>query len=201
MTRLETAFVRFDAANAEDPTEIDVGGCSRPAELVYGERMTAALQRLYPEASEALQLAARAQHLRRWTVPRESYPMDRPGYLRWRNDLKRKHAEWAGAILADCGYADAEIARVASLIRKENLKRDPEAQALEDVAAIVFLEHYAADFVPKHDAEKVVSILAKTLNKMSDHGRKAATELPVPPQFRDLVARAIEARSQQSAAP
>ena len=108
--------------------------------------MTAALGRLYPDASEALQLAARAQHIRRWTVPRASYPMDRAGYLRWRKDLKRKHAEWAGDILADCGYAEDEIARVGSLIRKENLKRDAEAQALEDVASIVFLEHYAADF-------------------------------------------------------
>ena len=195
MSRLESAYARIDAANAADPTLIEVDGRTRPAELVYGERMTSALGRLYPEASEALQLAARAQHLRRWTVPRASYPMDRPGYLRWRNDLKRKHAEWASVILADCDYAADEIARVASLIRKENLKRNVETQALEDVASIVFLEHYAADFAPKHDPEKVISILAKTLNKMSAHGRSAAMELPMPPALRDLIAKALAANA------
>jgi hypothetical protein len=198
VSRLETAYARIDAANAEDPTLIDVDGRSRPAELVYGERMTRVLGRLYPDASEALKLAIRAQHLRRWTVPRASYPMDRPGYLRWRNDLKRKHAEWAGAILADCDYAADEIARVGSLIRKENLKRDPEAQALEDVASIVFLEHYAADFAPKHDAAKVAAILAKTLAKMSGHGRKAALDLPLPPALHDLI---VEATAAGPAAP
>jgi hypothetical protein len=191
MSRLETAYEKIDAANAEDPTLIEVDGRSRPAELVYGERMTSALDRVYPDASEALKLAVRAQHLRRWTVPRASYPMDRPGYLRWRNDLKRKHAEWASAILADCDYAADEIARVASLIRKENLKRNAEAQALEDVASIVFLEHYASDFAPKHEPEKVVDILAKTLKKMSEHGRNAAVALPLPPGLRDLIAKAI----------
>jgi hypothetical protein len=195
MSRLESAYARIDAANAEDPTQIEVDGRMRPAELAYGERMTSALGRLYPDASEALQLAVRAQHIRRWTVPRASYPMDRPGYLRWRNDLKRKHAEWASAILADCDYAADEIARVASLIRKENLKRNAEAQALEDVASIVFLEHYAADFAPKHDPEKVISILAKTLNKMSAHGRSAAMELPMPPALRDLIAKALAANA------
>jgi hypothetical protein len=191
VSRLDSAYAEIDAANAEDPTLIDVDGRSRPAELVYGERMTRALGELYPDASEALKLAVRAQHIRRWTVPRASYPMDRPGYLRWRTDLKRKHAEWAGAILASCGYSTDEIARVGSLIRKENLKQDPEAQALEDVASIVFLKHYAADFAPKHDAGKLVGILAKTLAKMSSHGRSAAMDLPLPAAVRDLIAKAV----------
>jgi hypothetical protein len=184
------AFDRIDAANGEDPNRIEVEGASLPAELVYGERMSAALSRLYPEASEALQLAARAQHLRRWTVARSSYPMNRPGYLRWRSDLKRKHAEWAGAILESCGYSGAEVARVASLIRKENLKTDPEAQALEDVAAIVFLESYAEHFARKHDTHKVVGILSKTFAKMSEHGRQAVAGLALPPLLRELLDRA-----------
>jgi len=165
MSRLESAYARIDAANAEDPTLIEVDGCSRPAELVYGERMTSALGRLYPDASEGLLLAVRAQHIRRWTVPRASYPMDRPGYLRWRNDLKRKHAEWASAILADCDYAADEIARVASLIRKENLKRNAEAQALEDVASIVFLEHYAADFALKPERQRRRALCTRTQSR------------------------------------
>ncbi len=188
MSRLETAYARIDAANAEDPTRVTVDGRLKPAELVYGERMTATLARLYPEASETLKLAVRAQHLRRWTVPRESYPMDRTGYLRWRNDLKRRHAEWAGAILAECGYAPAEIERVGALIRKENLKRDAEAQALEDVAALVFLEHYLDDFAAKHDDAKLAGILAKTLAKMSEKGREAALLLDLSSRIRTLIA-------------
>ncbi len=109
------------------------------------------LDQFDPDAPELLRLAARAQHIRRWTVPRTDYPMDRAGYHRWRNDLKRKHAEWAGEILKSCGYSDAEIARAGALIRKENLRGDAEAQTLEDVACLVFLEHYAADFATKHE--------------------------------------------------
>jgi hypothetical protein len=187
MSRLDNAFAKIDAANAEDPTLILVDGVERPAELVYGERMSETLARIYPEASEALKLAIRAQHIRRWTVPRSSYPMDRVGYLRWRKDLQKKHADWTGAIMAECGYAEGEISRVASLIRKENLKRDAEAQALEDVAAIVFLEHYAVPFAAKHEAEKVKDILAKTMNKMSDYGRKAALRIDLPLAVASLV--------------
>lgn len=187
MSRLHDAFAKIDAANAEDPTLIPVDGVERPAELVYGERMSATLARLHPDASETLKLAIRAQHIRRWTVPRSSYPMDRVGYLRWRKDLQRKHAEWAGAILAECGYPEDVISRVASLIRKENLKRDAEAQALEDVAAIVFLEHYAVPFAAKHEPAKVKDILAKTMNKMSEYGREAALRLDLPPAVASLV--------------
>ena len=194
MDRLSLAFSGIDAANSRDPSRVPVDREARPAELVYGERMSAMLARVYPDASEALRLAARAQHIRRWEVPRATYPMDRPGYLRWRKDLQRRHAEWAGAILADCGYGVGEIARVGSLIRKENLRRDPEAQALEDVAALVFLAHYAADFAAKHPPEKVVSILAKTLAKMSAHGKEAAVTLDLPPAVRSaLEAAAAEA--------
>ncbi|WP_334150006.1 DUF4202 domain-containing protein [Hyphomicrobium sp.] len=181
MDRLSTAIARIDAANGADPHRIPLDGADVPAELAYGQRMSAMLARVYPETSEALQLAARAQHIRRWEVPRSSYPMDRGGYLRWRKELGRKHAEWAGEILAACGYGEEEIARVGSLLRKENLRRDPETQALEDVAALVFLAHYAEDFAAKHPPEKVVSILAKTLAKMSEHGKRAATTLDLPP--------------------
>ena len=191
MDRLSTAIARIDAANGADPHRIPLDGADVPAELAYGQRMSAMLARVYPEASEALQLAARAQHIRRWEVPRSSYPMDRGGYLRWRKELGRKHAEWAGEILAACGYGEEEIARVGSLLRKENLRRDPETQALEDVAALVFLAHYAEDFAAKHPPEKVVSILAKTLAKMSEHGKRAATTLDLSPAVRHALEAAI----------
>lgn len=190
-SRLATAFAAIDVANAEDASRVDVGGDGRPAELVYGERMSQVLGDLYPEASEALQLAARAQHIRRWTVPRETYPMDRTGYLRWRSDLKRRHADMAGEIMRAVGYDAAEIARVGSLIRKERLKQDAESQALEDVACIVFLKHYIDEFVAKHDDAKLISILRKTWAKMSPVGHQAALALPFSPRVGDLVGRAL----------
>lgn len=189
--RFWRAIARIDDANAEDPNRIDDLGGARPAELVYSERMTRTLARLYPDASELLGLAARAQHIRRWTVPRSDYPQDRIGYRRWRNELKHRHAEMAGRILADCGYREEEIARVGSLIRKEHLKTDPEAQALEDVVCLVFLEHYFADFSRKHEAEKLVTILRKTWTKMSDTGQTAALALPFEPEIKDLIERAL----------
>lgn len=191
--RLADTIAAIDAANAADPTLIAVGGESRPAEVVYGERMTAALATLHPDASEALQLASRAQHIRRWTIPRASYPMDRTGYLRWRTDLKRRHAEMAAAIMQANGYAEGEIARVGALIRKERLKHDAEAQALEDVACIVFLEHYVDDFAAKHDDAKLISILRKTWVKMSPHGHAAALKLELSPRVSALVGRALQA--------
>lgn len=197
MDRLNTAIAKIDAANSGDPNRIRLDGAEAPAELAYGQRMSAMLARVYPDASEALRLAARAQHIRRWEVPRSTYPMDRPGYLRWRKDLGRKHAEWAGEILAACGYDADEIARVGSLLRKENLRRDPETQALEDIAALVFLAHYAEDFAAKHPPEKVISILTKTLGKMSEHGKASASKLDLPTEVRH----ALEAAAARSDDP
>ena len=157
--------------------------------------LSAMLARVYPKASEALRIAARAQHIRRWEVPRATYPMDRPGYLRWRKDLGRKHAEWTGEILARCGYGETEIARVGALVRKDNFRRDAEAQAVEDVASLVFLAHYAGDFAAKHEPEKVVGILAKTLGKMSEHGKLAAAGIELSPGVRA----ALEAAAAQAA--
>ncbi|MGQ0673407.1 MAG: DUF4202 domain-containing protein [Hyphomicrobium sp.] len=189
-SRFESAIADIDAANAADPNTIADHGDARPAELVYGERMTAMLMQFFPSATEALRLAARAQHIRRWTVPRASYPMDRAGYHRWRNDLKRRHAEWASEILATRDYPADEIARVAKLIRKEELRTDPEAQTLEDVACLVFLQHYAPSFASRHPADKVRDILRKTWAKMSERGQGAALGLPLVDGVRTLLAEA-----------
>jgi hypothetical protein len=191
MDRRNAALAGIDAANGKDPNRVRIDGADQPAELIYGQRMSAMLARVYPDASEALELAVRAQHIRRWEIPRATYPMDRPGYLRWRKELGRKHAEWAGEILASCGYSPDEIARVGSLLRKENLRKDPETQALEDVAALVFLAHYAEDFAAKHAPDKVVTILAKTLTKMSEHGKSAAASLDLPPAVRHALEAAV----------
>jgi sirohydrochlorin ferrochelatase len=184
-------MARIDAANGEDPNLVVIDGTTQPAELLYSQRMSATLDSFVPEASEALKLAARAQHLKRWTIPRSTYPMDRTGYHRWRGELKRKHAEWTSAILAECGINDDTTKQVARLIRKEDLKTDPEAQALEDVACLVFLQHYAAEFASKHDRAKMLSILRKTWGKMSEAGQRAARGLPLDDAVRALVDEAL----------
>ena len=189
--RFEHAVAHFDRANATDPRREPVGGEPQPRELVYARRMTAALERFAPDAPEAVRLAARCQHIRRWTIPRDRYPAGRDGYRRWRTDLGRFHADTAGEILREVGYDDGTIAHVQALVRKERLKADPDAQLLEDVICLVFLQHYLADFAAQHDEEKLTDILRKTWRKMSDRGRSAAREVDLPVELRAMVARAV----------
>jgi hypothetical protein len=195
--RFQAAIERIDRANREDPNREVWEGVEYPKELLYAERMTRWLARLAPEASEPLRLAVRAQHLRRWESPRSAYPMDRAGYHRWRSDLQRFHAEAAGEILREVGYDDATIGRVQSLLRKERLKLDSEAQILEDVACLVFLESYFADFAQRHDEEKLIPIIRRTWAKMSEQGRQAALSLPLSPDYLALIQRALTGDPQE----
>ena len=189
--RFAAAFERFDAANARDPNVTIVAGQPQPKELVYAKRMTEWLNRLEPAASEAVQLAARSQHLMRWSIPRSEFPIDRPGYLKWRTTLYDFHAEKAGEILREVGYEDATIARVQSLVRKQGIKTDPEMQLLEDVICLVFLENYFAEFAADHDEEKLIRILRRTWAKMSPRGHQAALELELPDRERGLIEKAL----------
>lgn len=189
--RFEDALARIDAAHAEDPERELFEGEELPAELVYARRMTAWLERLEPEASEELRLAARCQHLRRWTIPRDDYPRDRRGYLAWRNAAKRRHAEDAGALLAEAGYGPEAIQRVQDLVLKRRFKADPEAQTLEDVVCLVFLESYFADFAPQYEEAKILDILRKTWRKMSPRGQETALDLELPTEARELVEKAL----------
>ena len=191
--RLRAALARFDRANADDPNRELVDGAEQPRELVYARRMTATLERFAPDAPEAVRLAVRCQHIRRWTVPRDTYPEGRDGYRRWRTDLARFHAETAGTILREVGYGEDTVARVGALLRKERLKADPQVQLLEDVACLVFLQHYLPAFAAQHDDAKVVDILGKTWRKMSARGRAAALALDLEPRVRALVSRAVAA--------
>ena len=189
--RFRAAVERLDAANREDPHREVFGGKEYPKELLYARRMTEWLERLAPDASEALRLAVRGQHICRWTMPRESYPKDRKGYLQWRTALGRFHAENVGGILREAGYGEEAIARVQSLVRKERLKSDPEAQLLEDAACLVFLESYFLDFSRQHEEEKILGILRKTWAKMSPLGQKAALGLALPPEAGALVQKVL----------
>ena len=190
--KLKLAISRFDALNAQDPHTDLVAGRPEPKELIYARRMTEWLHRLAPNASVALQLAARSQHLMRWHIPRETFPKDRAGYIRWRTTLYDFHADRAAEVLREVGYDDATIERVRSLIRKQNLKSDADAQTLEDVICLVFLENYFADFARDHDEEKLVKILRKTWRKMSDRGHAAAMKLNLGPGELELIAKALE---------
>ena len=184
--RFQLAIQRFDAENAQDPNVELVDNVSHPKELIYSKRMSDWLTRLEPSAPEALQLAARAQHIRRWEIPRASYPMDRAGYHRWRTDLGKFHAQTAGRILAEVGYDE-----VQSLLRKERLKADPDTQLLEDVICLVFLENYFAPFSELHDEAKLIGILRRTWAKMSPRGHEAALKLDLPTEKRQLVEKAL----------
>ena len=186
-SRCDSVIAAIDTANAADPNSIEVDGQRQPAELVYGRRMSATLTRMAPTASEPLRIAARGQHIERWRSPRKSYPDGRAGYLKWRKDLKDVHAQRLGEIMADAGYEASEIARVGALVRKEKLKLDREAQLLEDVVCVVFLEHYLAAFMAKTEPSKMPGILAKTWRKMSDFGHAEALKLGVPPQVMRLL--------------
>ncbi len=188
----ETAIAAFDRANAEDPNKEIYQGKEYPKELLYGMRMNAWLEKLRPAAPEFLRLAARAQHLRRWEIPRAQYPMDRAGYLKWRTGLYDFHAEKAGSILAEAGYDEAVIQKVQALLRKQNLKTNPDMQLLEDVICLVFLENYFADFSKQHDEEKMVLIIQKTWKKMSDEGHQAALQIPMSLTAAALVQKALK---------
>ena len=188
---LAAAFAAFDRANAADPNLEEGAEGPEPKELLYGRRMSAFLAEIYPEASTELRLAARAQHLERWRIPRKSYPEGRVAYLTWRRDLKAFHAERAAEILRELGFDEALIARVGALLRKERLKQDPDSQALEDVACLVFLAHHFAAFSEGHDEAKLVDILRKTWRKMSERGHQAALALPLDGRSLRLVETAL----------
>ncbi|MFH4967213.1 DUF4202 domain-containing protein [Gaetbulibacter sp. M240] len=190
-TRFETAIALIDKKNAEDINTYYVCGMSYPKELLYSQRMTRTLLQFKPNASRAVQIAARAQHICRWKIPRDEYPMDRVGYLKWRETLKKMHAEITSDILKQVGYDAQYITRVSHLINKKLIKKNEEAQLLEDVICLVFLNYYFEEFAAKHEDEKVIDILKKTWVKMSEEGHKAALELKLSENSLTLVKSAI----------
>ena len=190
--KLLEAFQLFDKANAEDPNKEEYKGSSYPKEVLYAVRMTEKLNNFAPDASEALQLTARCQHICRWEIPRESYDMNRIGYLKWRQDLKKFHAQKASEILKKVGYSEETIDKVTFLLEKKQLKKNEDTQTLEDVICLVFLEYYFEPFADEHPEDKIIDILQKTWRKMSEKGHQAALQLPLSEKALALVAKAIE---------
>src|SRR6267143_668829 len=168
--RFTLAIASFDDYNLNDPNREEYNGRVFPKELLYARRMTETLARFAPDADEVVKLAAHCQHIGRWEIPRSNYPMNKKGYLQWRNEEKSHHAKIAEGILATCGYDQETIHRVQFLLLKKELYTDPQTQLLEDVVCLVFIQYYLEEFAAKHEDEKVIDILRKTIRKMTAKG-------------------------------
>lgn len=190
------AIELIDAANSEDPNMESSGGKDWPKELLYSHRMSDMQQRYAPDADEAMKLALRAQHIQRWKSPRTNYPMDRKGYHQWRTQLYTFHADTVAALLAEAGYDSAFIERVKLAVSKKALKTNPDTQLLEDVTALVFIEHYMLDFAGKHpeyDEQKWIDIIHKTWRKMTDSAHQFALggSITLPEPLIPLIQKAV----------
>ena len=191
-TRLESAWTRFDEANNEDPRRVSFDDGEVGEEWLYGRRMSACLSSYEAEPSESLQLAVRSQHLCRWRLPRSSHATGRAGYLQWRRACAEMHADLAESILNELGYDVGVVERVRELLLKRNLPTDPEAQVLEDVACLVFLEYYAEEFFKSVEVSKTERILLRTWRKMSPRARERALRLELPAYAVELLHRDSE---------
>jgi len=189
--RFEAAIRRFDEENSHDPNLEIVAGIARPRELVYAERLTDWVLKLYPDAPEALCLAARCQHLCRWTIPRSDYPMTRAGYLKWRNALKLFHAEKAGELLRAVGYPEEMVAAVQALNLKKNFPADHDSRVLEDALCLVFLEFQFSGLAAKTDDDKMINALKKSWRKMTAAARDRALLLNFGAKEKSLIERAL----------
>jgi hypothetical protein len=195
--RFERTIALFDAANAEDPNQEMADGKAWPKELLYGQRMTEMLERFAPDASEAVRLACRAQHIQRWKIPRKDYAMTPEGYQSWRTTLYKFHAELAGKFMQEAGYDAEMIERVKKVVSKRGLKVNPETQMMEDVADLVFIEHYMLGFAAQkadYTEEKWLVIIRKTWKKMSDqaHAFAVSGKLKLPESLVPLILKAVQ---------
>lgn len=190
--RFAAALARFDQENGRDPNPQIVAGVAHPRELIYAQWLTEWVLRLAPHASEALRLAARSQHLCRWLLPRDAYPRTRAGYLQWREQLKKFHAQKAGEILRELGYPEALILRVQELNLKKHIASDPESRVLEDALCLVFLERQFDELAGKTTPEKLINALQKCWKKMTPAGHAAALALPFSSQQKQWLEQALE---------
>jgi hypothetical protein len=177
---IDRAIALIDAANAADPT-LEQG---EPAALLYGRRMSAELENLFPDASAVLRIATRGQHIERWLLPRSDFPEGKEGYLLWRREQARRHAERVAKIMQESGFGPPECDRAGVLLRKEGLKKDAEVQALEDVICFTFLRWYFQPFANSRTKDSLIEIVTKTARKMSSEARgRALTEFSLPEPF------------------
>ena len=190
----ERAISAIDAANADDPFTLDVNGTALPKEQTHAEMMTRWVLQLDPDASEALQLAARAHHIRRWMIPRSTFPAGRTAYLRWRRALHSVHAELTAAILEEVGYPRRTVERVAALVQKADLLQqgDADAQTLEDALSLVFFDTQLEPLLDDLDDRQLRRALGRTWRKMSPRGQQAAKSLPLSERAIETLTRLVD---------
>lgn len=189
--KFQQAIQQIDLINAKDPNTERYKGFDYAKELLYAQRMSAMLDKFDPKAKDSLKIAARAQHIERWKIDRDTYPMNRTGYLSWRNDLKKMHAQRTAEVLDKVGYDAEFINEVSNLIMKKKLKKNTDSQQLEDVVCLVFLEYYFDEFAEKHSEEKLIDILQKTWVKMSEKGQDSALKLKLSTATQRLIKKAL----------
>jgi hypothetical protein len=193
MTKFDEAIAQIDSANALDPNTEIFEGDPFPKEVLYSQRMTVWMDRLSPDAPEFMKIAARAQHICRWEIPRKDYPKGKKGYHHWRTTLYRHHADKAAEIMLNCGYDKGTTEKMRQLLLRRKLRSSADMQTLEDVICLVFLENYFIDFSRKHDEEKMIGIIQRTWAKMSPNGHKIALSLDLPDEAFGLVKKALAA--------
>jgi hypothetical protein len=189
--KFEAAIRRFNEENSRDPNQEITDGISHPRELLYAQRLTNWVLRLCPNAGEELRLAARCQHICRWEIPRNSYPMTHAGYLKWRADLKKFHAQKTGEILREVGYDEKTVQRVQELNLKKNFPNDLETRMLEDALCLVFLEFQFAELAAKTAEDKTINALQKSWQKMTEAARAEALKLNYGEREKTLLHRAL----------
>jgi hypothetical protein len=190
--RFDRAIQRFDDENARDPNAEVIGSVARPHELVYAERLTDWVLKLKPDASEALRLAARCQHICRWAIPRDTYERSKAGYLKWRTELKKFHAQKAGEILREVGYAEDIVTRVQALNLKKDFPHDPDSRVLEDALCLVFLQYQFAELASRSTDDQMINALRKSWNKMTEQARAEALKLNYGPREHALIQKALQ---------
>lgn len=181
----------IDNINSQDPNLSEINGEQRPKELLYGQRMTACLEEFWTDANELLQIAVRAQHIKRWHLKRSEFEAGKAGYYAWRIAQGKFHAELTSELMKEHDYSEEDINKTASILRKEKLKTNSDTQTLEDVACLVFLQHYFDEFAAKYSEEKIIRIVQKTWGKMSDKGHTIALSLTLPEHLAAIVAKAL----------
>lgn len=193
--KLSNTLSAIDEINNQDPNTIIIDGTSQAKELVYGQQMTSCLKQYWPDANELLQIAVRAQHIKRWQLKRTEFAEGKAGYYQWRIAQGKFHAELTTNTMLENGYTNEQAEQCASIIRKENLKTNSDSQTLEDVACLVFLMHYFDEFAAKYTEQgneaKIVRIVQLTWKKMSDEAHDIALTLTLPEHLAVIVGKAL----------
>jgi len=190
-SQLQSLFTAIDDINKQDPNTTVMNNESHIKELLYGQLMTQCLAKYWPDANDFLQIAVRAQHIKRWHLKRDEFPIGKAGYLNWRKELGKFHAKTTKELMIENGYDEESAEKTACIIRKEKLKKNADSQTLEDVACLVFLEYYLDEFSTKHNEEKIIRIVQLTWKKMSEQGHNIALSLTLPDHLAEIVNKAL----------